>query len=90
VFSNDKKCNKKLGSFQFLHEGKGEIIGMCKYVNSFQCIQQFSWLAIIVLLFAKVVNKKGCKSGQWDGFKVMRGEEEILPADKTSHASPGS
>ena len=42
------------------------------------------------MLFANVVNKKGCKSGQWDGFKVMRGEEEILPADKTSHASPGS
>ena len=72
------------------HGGGGIYIDMCKYAKSFQCIQQFSWLAIIVLLFAKVVNKKGCKSGQWDGFKVMRGGEEILPADKTSHASPGS
>ena len=72
------------------HGGGWIYIDMCKYAKSFQCIQQFSWLAIIVLLFAKVVNKKGCKSGQWDGFKVMRGEEEILPADKTSHASPGS
>ena len=67
---------------------EGGIIDMCKYVTSFQCIQQFSWLAIIDLLFVNMVNKKGLQEWPMGWFQSYERRERKFCLPTKLHTHP--